>query len=164
MTPPSLSEQQLQEACAHWQKILRLQDWSVRVVVARGNGIDLQADTKGNCNWVLKKKAALIKIMDPVDYDPGIRWPQDMEMTLVHELLHLHMATFDNYDVGSHPDVAVEQAVDSIASGLVSLYRVFPGGERKEFLQKSMPERRKILRKQAQRLARAGQKRVNERP
>jgi hypothetical protein len=112
----------LQTLCAEWQKTLRLQDWDVKVRIVRRSQFRI-SDAQGECEWLLPKKTALIHIVDPIDYPPNSVWEQDMERTLVHELLHCHMAGFDDFEYGSPKDVAVEQAVESIAKALVSLKR-----------------------------------------
>ena len=59
-----------------WQRILRLQDWDIKIELRRG--FDMGENKAGTVSWVLSKKTALIKdILDPLDYDPGSRWPQD---------------------------------------------------------------------------------------
>lgn len=116
-----LTEEQLQAKCLEWQKLLRLQDWHVKVYVKRDR--DLMLGKKaGVCRWTIAKKMAIIQVLDPTDYDPDTPWEQDMELTLVHELLHLHLAPFDNFE-DSPLETAVEQAVESISEGLVTLRR-----------------------------------------
>jgi hypothetical protein len=117
-----LTEKQLQERCTYWQKVLRLQDWEVFVFVSRERNF-LSPKSQGECEWVIGTKHASIRILDPADYPPNESFPQDMERILVHELLHLHFAPFDNSEVGSMEDNAQEQAIESIASGLVLLER-----------------------------------------
>lgn len=117
-----LTEDQLQGLCREWQSTLRLQDWDVKVKVVRRSAFGNQ-DAQGECRWVVPKKAALIFILDPVDYPSDIEWPYDMERTLVHELMHLHGAPFDTFDYGSMQDTALEQMVECSADALVRLKR-----------------------------------------
>jgi hypothetical protein len=118
-----MNDEQLQERCVYWQKVLRLQDWEVSVQVTRDR--DFRGPhNQGECEWVIGTKHAAIRILDPVDYPPNRMWPQDMERVLVHELLHLHFAPFDSAEAGSMEDNAQEQAIESIASGMVMLERV----------------------------------------
>ncbi len=74
-----------------WQKRLNLQDWSIAVVVSRAT--ELKPKTLGNIHWDLEKKTAVIRVLDPADYrlDPR-EMLQDMEFTVVHELIHLGLA------------------------------------------------------------------------
>ncbi len=116
-----LTENELRARCAEWQKILRLQDWDVIMTVDRGR--DLMPDSLGQCDWTLPTKQAHIHILDPVDHPPDLKWPQDMEQYLVHELLHLHFAPFSRFDHESLEHITMEQAVDLIACALVNLKR-----------------------------------------
>lgn len=116
---------QLKQKCSEWQKILRLQDWDVRVSVERASDMKLK-HVNGECEWVLQTKQAHIRILDPIDYPQDTGWPQDMEQVLIHELLHLHFAPFDAFENNTHEHTSMEQAIDMIAGALLSLKR---GGE-----------------------------------
>lgn len=119
-----LTEEELRTKCAEWQKILRLQDWNVVLKIRRGRDMPIH-NVCGSCSWELTQKMAAINILDPIDYPPDAIAPNDMELTLVHELLHLHFCPVE-------PDgasVAGEQAIESISWGLISLAR--RGGETK---------------------------------
>jgi hypothetical protein len=117
----TLTQEQLEERLAFWQKVLRLQDWRVRVRLVRQRDLR-DPGNQGESEWVLENRAAVIRVLEPFDYPSDSVWPQDMERTLVHELLHLHFAPFD-----AEPDtaesIAQEQAIDCIATGLVALHR-----------------------------------------
>lgn len=117
--PQSPAKPALNALCTKWQRILRLQDWDVKILFARG--FDLTAGKQGTIEWVSKKKSAFVKILDPQDYEPAIRWPQDVEKTVVHELLHLHYAPID--DTEGLREMILEQAVECIATALISLDR-----------------------------------------
>ncbi len=74
-----------------WQKRLNLQDWNIAVVMARAS--ELKPKTLGNIHWDLDKKTAVIRVLDPADYRlPYKDMLQDMEFTVVHELIHLGLA------------------------------------------------------------------------
>lgn len=117
-----LSLEEAQALCEQWQDILNLQHWRVKLKIARGNGLDLPDGTQGRCEWVIKKRSALIRLLDPIDWDKTCLWPQDMEQTLVHELLHLHFAAFDIKD-DSPEDIASEQTIEALSRALVCLKR-----------------------------------------
>ena len=110
------TEKQLRQKCAEWQKRLRLQDWGIFVKTARQ--AEMQCGGQGECEWVLKRKEATIVLVDPIDY-PLELVDQDMEETLVHELLHLHFVILQPKD-GTAEDTALEQAIVCIAGALVS--------------------------------------------
>ncbi|MCY9513310.1 hypothetical protein [Paenibacillus apiarius] len=112
------TEDDLRARCADWQKTLRLQDWIVVVGISRAR--DMQLDNCcGVCEWSLPKRMANIRILDPTDYPADSMEPQDMELTLVHELLHLHFAPMSTED----NTVPEEQAIEAISRGLVELKR-----------------------------------------
>ncbi len=86
-----LAERFVTERLSVWQKRLELQDWNVSVVMARAT--ELKPKTLGNIHWDLEKKSAIIRVLDPADYRlPFKDMLQDMEFTVVHELIHLGLA------------------------------------------------------------------------
>jgi hypothetical protein len=74
-----------------------------------------------NCN----KKTSLIVVLDPQDWD-GVEWAQDVEKTIVHELLHLHTAPFTDVSPPTYPLMLEEQAIESLAGAFVGLHRELP--------------------------------------
>ncbi|MFD0868777.1 hypothetical protein [Paenibacillus residui] len=121
-----LTEEELRTKCAEWQKILRLQDWIVVTGIKRGRDMTLQG-VCGECSWQLQKRMAAINVLDPVDYPPDLIEPHDMELTLVHELVHLHFASLQT---PNEDNTAEEQAIEAISRGLITLAR--RGGEREK--------------------------------
>lgn len=116
-----MTQEQLEALCREWQKTLRLQDWDVKVRIVRQRDMD-NHNAQGEVDWTLPKKSAAISILDPTDYPPNSWWGQDIERTLVHELLHLHFAPFVEEEDGLKR-VAEEQAIDCLAIALVALKR-----------------------------------------
>lgn len=79
------------ERLSVWQKRLKLQDWDIAVVMSRTG--DLKPKTLGNIHWDTDKKEAVIHVLDPADYRlPFHDMLDDMEFTVVHELIHLKLA------------------------------------------------------------------------
>ena len=80
------------EKLIRWQKRLNLQDWTITVEVSRAS--ELKPKTLGNIHWDLDKKTAVIRVLDPADYHmPTMQaMLDDVEFTVVHELIHLEMA------------------------------------------------------------------------
>jgi hypothetical protein len=115
------TEEKLREKCAEWQKILRLQDWIINVRICREWDM-LSSDCNAEIEIVLPKRMATIRVLDPVDYPDNLSEDQDMELSLVHELLHIHFWPFTERLDGLH-QVAEEQAIEAISRGLVELYR-----------------------------------------
>lgn len=118
-----MTEHELVELCQQWQKVLRLQDWDVRARLVRWHEMREPCRNAGECEWSLSKKQAILRIVCPEDAGPNDHWPHDVERTLVHELLHLHLAPLDRDDMDPLEHTAMEQAIHAIACALVELKR-----------------------------------------
>lgn len=102
-----------------WSAILKLQDWEL---IARYVRLwDLREKSEGQATICLRLKMAAIRILDPVDYCDA-DWKQDVERTLVHELLHIHLEFFGKPASPTDDDMR-EQAVESITRALVEMDR-----------------------------------------
>lgn len=123
-TKAPIGQETLDELLAEWQGTLRLQDWDVEAAFRRAYDLT-RVDVAGECRWVLSNKTAVIRILDPCDFDPDICRPQDVERTLVHELLHLHFAPFTPIGQETYEH---EQAIEAIAKALVAAKRGRQGG------------------------------------
>lgn len=115
-----MTQDELVTLCAEWQKRLRLQDWIVKPRIARK--FDFVDRAQGQCNWTIETKIATILILDPIDYPRDTLFEQDLEQTLVHELLHLHLAGVLEEDNRAN-EITIEQAIDCTAMALVQLRR-----------------------------------------
>lgn len=113
--PKTFDQTALEAVCKKWQTRLRLQDWDIKIQFKRA--YDLGADKEGECAFVISQKIAVISILDPMDYNPAVSWEQNIEQTVVHELLHLHFAFFGAFE-GLQEDT-FEQAINCIAGALV---------------------------------------------
>jgi hypothetical protein len=106
-----------------WQRRLNLQDWDISVVVARA--AELKPKTLGNIHWDSTKKTAIIRVLDPADYElPPAEMFDDMEFTVVHELIHLELApvlTQLSRNEANRRDE--EHAVNRMAEALLKLHR-----------------------------------------
>jgi hypothetical protein len=117
-----MTELELNELCAEWQEELRLRDWRIVARIRRER--DMPVNAQGAIDAVWGRKEAVISILDPIDYPGDLAWPQDMEATLVHEMLHLHFPEWRK-DVEEDTDVHLltEQGVDMIAHALIDFKR-----------------------------------------
>ncbi|MBR3241182.1 MAG: hypothetical protein IKF90_00595 [Parasporobacterium sp.] len=116
-----VSEEILKELCKEWQERLRLQAWNIECGIYRernfsNNGCD------GENEYDLRNGNSLIRILDPLDY-PKSRFPQDMEATLVHELLHLHFAPFEPEKDDGLDHHIMEHTICILSETLVALKR-----------------------------------------
>ena len=122
-----MNQRWLDRRLRYWQRILRLQDWNINGRVEGFRGMPTQEDA-GTCNVDFELKEALIRIMDPVDHNPNWIQPfQDVETTLVHELLEIHFDPFKNSDKKTLEHKIQEQVIESLAKALVELERKCTG-------------------------------------
>lgn len=117
-----MTELELQPLLNEWQKRLRLQDWHVQIALTRERDMPIDS-SRGAVKWNVNNKEAWIHILDPIDYPPA-QIPQDMEQTIIHELLHLHLVMVAELAEESAPiNIAVEQAIVCISEAFVRLKR-----------------------------------------
>lgn len=125
-----LTQEEAQSLCAYWQALLRIQDWDVEVKIVRRPEFTNAIDCMGECNTWRIKKRAVIHLLHPEDHAIFVKnskfvTPHDMEVTLVHELLHVALApvTMDTVKADSPESIAEEQFIDALSRALVHLYR-----------------------------------------
>ncbi len=106
-----------------WQKRLQLEDWKISVLIARAS--ELKPRTLGNIHWDTDKKVATIRVLDPADYElPMPAMMRDMEFTIVHELIHLELATvLSSFSRNEASRREEEHAVNHMAEALLKLDR-----------------------------------------
>lgn len=109
----------LDELVAKWAPVLRLQDWTIRIGYHRRWSFYHDELCGGDVSCLVKKRDASIRILDPIDYCPDWLPPMDIEYTVVHELVHLHIEPFY---AGGNVD-QMEQAVHALATALIGLDR-----------------------------------------
>jgi hypothetical protein len=104
---------------AFWQQRLNLADWTISVIMSRAG--DLKPRTLGNIHWDAAKKTAVIRVLEASDYPvPCHKALPDMELTLVHELVHLELSSLPRSPASRHEE---ELAVNRIADALLRLDR-----------------------------------------
>jgi hypothetical protein len=118
-----LAESFVTEKLWVWQNRLNLQDWNISVQMSDLS--DLKPKTLGNIHWDLDKKTAVIRVLNPAGYKlPFQAMLQDMEFTVVHELIHLDMAPvlsdLQRSDANRREE---EHAVNHVADALLKLDR-----------------------------------------
>lgn len=107
----------LEGCCAQWQKLLRLQDWEINVSYGRMRELsDTGKTVLGMAEANYEHRYAKFLILHPEDCNEEER--EEIEITLVHELLHLYFIPVrgDKTDL-----VAEEQAINALSSLLVRL-------------------------------------------
>ena len=109
----------VQEKLAVWQGRLKLKDWQISIVMARRS--DLKPKTLGATHWDKDKKYASISVLDPSDYNLPFRdILNDLELTVVHELVHLDLAALPRSEASRSNE---EHAVNKLADALLALDR-----------------------------------------
>jgi hypothetical protein len=82
---------------------------------------DLKLRTLGGIRWDKTKRTAVISVLAASEYRlPLEEMLDDMEMTIVHELVHVHLAALPRSEAGRRDE---ERAVNQLAQALVKLDR-----------------------------------------
>ena len=114
-----LAESYINERLAVWQQRLNLKDWKISIAMSHPG--DLKPKTLGNIHWDADKKSAMIRVLDASDYKMTFRdMLDDMEFTVVHELIHLELSSLPRSDASRRDE---EHAVNQIADALLKLDR-----------------------------------------
>jgi hypothetical protein len=112
-------ESYLRDKLAFWQGRLKLDDWSVTLVISEA--ADLRPGTLGNIHWNADKKTAVIKVLSGAARETGSHDAlPEMEFTIIHELIHLELAYLPRTEE-SRP--AEEFAVNHLAEALLQTER-----------------------------------------
>jgi hypothetical protein len=115
----ALAETFVQEKLAVWQRNLSLDDWRISIVACRRS--DLKARTLGGIRWDKGRKTAEIRVLAASEYQqPLTGMLEDMEFTIVHELVHLHLASLPRSEASRRDE---ERAVNQLALALLRLDR-----------------------------------------
>jgi len=114
---PVLAQDYLHNRLKLWQGILHLDTWNVTLEVTPR--AELRTGTVGNIRWDDEQKSARIRVLQASDYEvPFYSALEDMEFTVLHELLHLELAALPRTDESR---VEEEHAVDRMAAALLQL-------------------------------------------
>ena len=123
--PPEASQNAqrfVDERVAVWRQRLKLEDWNISAVMTRR--VDLAPQTLGGIRWDKSKKSATIWVLDPADYAlPYREMLDDMELTVVHELVHLELTSLPRSQAHRGNE---ERAVSGIAGAMLDLERRKP--------------------------------------
>lgn len=112
-----MTVKQLHKSLEEWTVILRLRDWNISLEVV--DDFESFGETRFD-----KYKNAKIVICSERTAPRNTPTCPDSEVTLVHELLHLHSAQLTmSIEPDSPEDNALEQMVEILAQSLVSLKR-----------------------------------------
>ncbi len=101
-----------------WQGRLALDEWKIDARIVRAQ--DLNPDTLGNLKWNAANRTAIIKVLNPADYDLApTEIPADIERTVVHELVHLELSALPR----NGSKMVEESVVNKMTEALLGLDR-----------------------------------------
>jgi hypothetical protein len=110
-----------------WQQRLKLYDWQVAATFVHRQSLPPQ--TLGGIHWDKTKMTAQIWVLDPADYQlPLQAMLDDMELTIVHELVHLEFASRSQGQAqeGQAGRNSEEREVNDIAEAMLAEDRAKP--------------------------------------
>jgi hypothetical protein len=114
-----LAESYVNQKLWVWQRHLKLQNWNITIRMCGPS--ELKPRTLGNIHWDAEKRSAVIRVLDSQHYKMPYRdMLDDMEFTVVHELIHLQLSSLPRSEASRS---AEEQAVNRIAEALLKLDR-----------------------------------------
>ena len=100
-----------------WQQRLNLQKWEINAQLVRNTS--LKPKTLGNIHWDAETMQATIDVQSSYDYNlPFQQMLDDMEFTVVHELVHLQLSSLPRSEASRS---AEEHAVNEITQALLNL-------------------------------------------
>lgn len=100
-----------------WQERLNLKGWNIKARLVRQSA--LEPGTLGNVNWDTAIKKAEIGVLSTLDYTLSYdEMLADMEFTVVHELVHLQLASLPRSEASRSTE---EHAVNELSSALLRL-------------------------------------------
>ncbi|BDA74379.1 hypothetical protein CAL7716_085450 [Calothrix sp. PCC 7716] len=112
-----MNQEKLNELLHAWQLRLGLRDWDISAKLCHAYEM---SNCWGEISWNLHEKIADIKVRYPGESPSHAMRPYDLEATLIHELLHIHFAPFDEVN-----NLAEEQAINALSKALVNLGRIY---------------------------------------
>ena len=112
---------ELNSLCSQWQQYLGITHWDIALRICNSHDMPIPNSTGAN-NISLCNEKALISILDPNDW-PDTPFQLDMEVSLVHELLHIPLDYISQPDKNSLEFILLEAFIERIANLLVTLSR-----------------------------------------
>jgi hypothetical protein len=107
----------IKEKLQFWKRRLNLENWDISVQLVRSTS--LKPKTLGNIHWDTSTMQAAIDVQSSYDYKlPMKEMLDDMEFTVVHELVHLQLSSLPRSEASR---TAEEHAVNEITQALLNL-------------------------------------------
>lgn len=118
-----ITDGQLIERTIYWSKLLQVSDWFISVGICSAE--EMGKGVNGTNEISFPTNECVIRLVNPSEYSDWGNY--DMELVLVHELLHLVI----NPHTGKVSDSYEERAINQIARALVDVEIKKEKGERK---------------------------------
>jgi hypothetical protein len=114
-----LADKFVHDRLPFWQNRLQLQDWKISVLSVHPSG--LRPHTLGNIHWDTDNKSAVIRVLNASDYQTPFRATiNDLEFTIVHELIHLEMVSLPRSEASRSDE---EYAINHLTAALLESER-----------------------------------------
>jgi hypothetical protein len=111
------AQKHIDQRLQFWQERLNLKDWNIKARLVDPSA--LEPKTLGNIRWDTDARTATIGVLSTQNYQlPYQAMLDDMEFTIVHELVHLHLASLPRSDASRRVE---EHAVNELAKALLNL-------------------------------------------
>lgn len=113
-----MSDEEIQKVCKTWQHALRLDDWSIELVL---NCTPDMLDDNANSTvyYCESLKIAKIHILADEYIHECQTVPFNIRKTIVHELLHIKCSLLD--DINELQSRILHQIIDDIAKGIFNI-------------------------------------------
>lgn len=113
------AEQFVNDRLNFWRRHLNLEEWRISIIMTRRDA--LKSKTVGGIRWDKGKKSAVISVLAASEYRlPFVEMLDDMEFTVVHELVHLELASLPRSEASRRSE---EHAVNRLTDALLKLNR-----------------------------------------
>jgi len=127
-----LTIEALTELCNFWQEKLGRSQWQIGLRICRAEDMSMR-NVQATSEISLVTECALISILDSRDY-PNTPFEQDMEVSLVHELLHIPLKYIAEPQDGTLENVHLEAFIERMARLLTKFANEkHSGSERGDF-------------------------------
>jgi len=113
----SVADKFVHDKLTAWKDRMNMPDWNIQIKLVRTN--ELEPNTLGNVHWDLDAKEATIRVLSAYDYKlPFAAMLDDMEVTVVHELVHIQLANLPRSEASRGQE---EHAVVELTNALLNL-------------------------------------------
>lgn len=123
MTPKFPTEAEIRKMCRNWQRALRLQDWKIAISYGNTPEMVLEEGYATGFNQVYDDhRESVIKIKRPEKGEDPVGRSREIELTIIHELLHIPFYPLSKgRDGDEHVRLSEETAINQLAEAFLTL-------------------------------------------